>query len=154
MELAIVLSLAASICTATSSICQRLGARELASDEGGAAPPGFDALLVFRLARQPTWLLGFGCMIAGFAFQVSALHFGPLALVQPILAVELLLVFGYLALRAGQSRAHWRDWWWCAWPSRPPGPTSPRRETGWRRSSRSAGAEAGRSCTWAGRRVR
>jgi drug/metabolite transporter (DMT)-like permease len=110
MELAIVLSLAASICTATSSICQRLGARELASDEGGAAPPGFDALLVFRLARQPTWLLGFGCMIAGFAFQVSALHFGPLALVQPILAVELLLVFGYLALRAGQSRAHWRDW--------------------------------------------
>ena len=30
-------------------------------------------------------------MIAGFAFQVSALHFGPLALVQPILAVELLL---------------------------------------------------------------
>jgi drug/metabolite transporter (DMT)-like permease len=112
MELAIVLSLAASICTATSSICQRLGARELAKDEPGAAAPGFDALLVFRLARQPTWLLGFGCMIAGFAFQVSALHFGPLALVQPILAVELLLVFGYLALRAGRGRGrvHWRDW--------------------------------------------
>jgi drug/metabolite transporter (DMT)-like permease len=110
MELAILLSLAASFCTATSSICQRLGARELAKGESGGAEQGFDALLVFRLARQPTWLLGFGCMIAGFAFQVSALRFGPLALVQPILAVELLLVFGYLALRAGQSRAHWRDW--------------------------------------------
>ena len=39
---------------------------------------GFDALLVFRLARQPAWLLGFACMLAGFAFQVSALRFGPL----------------------------------------------------------------------------
>ena len=38
-------------------------------------------------------------MLAGFALQVTALHFGPLALVQPILAVELLFVFGYLALR-------------------------------------------------------
>jgi drug/metabolite transporter (DMT)-like permease len=110
MELAILLSLAASICTATSSICQRLGARELAAGEPAGAAPGFDLLLVFRLARQPTWLLGFGCMIAGFAFQVSALHFGPLALVQPILAVELLIVFGYLALRAGPGRARWREW--------------------------------------------
>jgi hypothetical protein len=29
MELAILLSLAASVCTATSSVCQRLGARHL-----------------------------------------------------------------------------------------------------------------------------
>ena len=71
---------------------------------------GFDALLVFRLARQPVWLLGFACMIAGFAFQVSALHFGPLALVQPILAVELLFVFGYLALRTRAEGARWREW--------------------------------------------
>ena len=27
---------------------------------------GFAALRVFRLARQPTWLLGYVCMIAGF----------------------------------------------------------------------------------------
>ena len=108
MELAIFLSLAASLCTATSSICQRLGARRL---EQCGQMRGFDALLVFRLARQPTWLLGFACMLAGFAFQVSALHFGPLALVQPILAVELLFVFGYLALRAGGTRrARWREW--------------------------------------------
>src|SRR5579863_5491120 len=105
MELAIMLSLAASLCTATSSVCQRLGAQHLERDDGSQVR-GFDAWLVFRLARQPTWLLGFGCMIAGFAFQVSALHFGPLALVQPILAVELLFVFGYLALRAGRGRAH------------------------------------------------
>jgi drug/metabolite transporter (DMT)-like permease len=49
-------------------------------------------------------------MIAGFALQVSALRFGPLALVQPILAVELLWVFGFLVLRAGGRRARWREW--------------------------------------------
>src|ERR1700722_6465705 len=106
MELAILLSLAASLCTATASICQRLGARRAFHGE----MRGFDALLVFRLARQPTWLLGFASMIAGFAFQVSALRFGPLALVQPILAVELLWVFGYLVLRAGGRRVRWREW--------------------------------------------
>ena len=42
MELAILLSLAASFCTATSSICQRLGARNL--DKCGEMR-GFDALL-------------------------------------------------------------------------------------------------------------
>jgi hypothetical protein len=64
MELAILLSLAASVCTATSSVCQRLGARHL---ERCGEMRGSDALLVFRLARQPKWLLGFACMIAGFA---------------------------------------------------------------------------------------
>ncbi len=66
---------------------------------------GFDAWLVFRLARQPTWLLGFACMIAGFAFQVAALRFGPLALVQPILAVELLLYSATWRCAAGRFAA-------------------------------------------------
>jgi drug/metabolite transporter (DMT)-like permease len=110
MELAILLSLAASVCTATSSVCQRLGARHMEQSRHQGEMRGFDAWLVFRLARQPVWLLGFGCMIAGFAFQVSALRFGPLALVQPILAVELLFVFGYLALRSGCRRTVWREW--------------------------------------------
>lgn len=106
MELAILLSLAASLCTATASVCQRLGARRANHGE----MRGFDALLVFRLARQPAWLLGFASMLAGFGFQISALRFGPLALVQPILAVELLWVFGYLVLRAGGRQARWREW--------------------------------------------
>ena len=112
MQLAIVLSLAACFCTATASVCQRLGARNL--DRTAAKAGGFDPWLVFRLARQPAWLLGLTCMIAGFAFQVSALRFGPLALVQPILAIELLFVFGYLALlpaaRRSGPRVRGRDW--------------------------------------------
>ena len=50
-------------------------------------------------------------MLLGFVFQVSALHFGPLALVQPILALELLFVFGYMAF-LGRPRVtvRPRDW--------------------------------------------
>ena len=102
MYKAIALALAASACTATSSLCQRLGV-------GRAGPDGFDPGLLFRLARHPVWLAGIASMIAGFAFQVTALRFGPLALVQPILALELPLVFGYLAL-LGSQRVRPRDW--------------------------------------------
>ena len=102
MDKAILLAVVASLCTATSSLCQRKGA----SDNETA---GFDARLIFRLARHPIWLLGIASMILGFVFQLTALHFGDLALVQPILAIELPLVFGYLAL-AGSRRVKRRDW--------------------------------------------
>jgi hypothetical protein len=104
METAIVLAVAASLCTATASVCQRIGAKS-------SEPAGFDVRLVFRLASQPIWLLGVGSMILGFAFQLTALHFGALALVQPILALELLFVFGYLAV-AGRRRVKVKrsDW--------------------------------------------
>jgi drug/metabolite transporter (DMT)-like permease len=104
MEKAVLLALAASLCTATASVCQRAGARNT-----GLVPGGFDARLIVRLARQPTWLLGIAAMIGGFAFQLTALHFGELGLVQPILAAELLFVFGYLAV-AGSRQPNLRDW--------------------------------------------
>ena len=103
MEKAILLAIAASLCTATASVCQRAGARNT------APAAGFDARLIVRLARQPAWLLGIAAMIGGFVFQLTALRFGELALVQPILAAELLLVFGYLAV-AGSRRPKLRDW--------------------------------------------
>lgn len=99
---AVPLAIAASLCTATSSVCQRLGASNTPAD-------GFDLRLVFRLARRPVWLAGVASMILGFAFQVTALRFGALALVQPILAVELLFVFGYMAA-LGSRQVRPRDW--------------------------------------------
>ena len=104
MGAAIWLAVAASLCTATSSVCQRLGVTSLARRR-----PGFDPWLVFRLATRPAWLVGFAAMVAGFVLQVSALRFGPLAVVQPILAMELVFVFGYLAA-AHPGRAGWRGW--------------------------------------------
>ena len=102
MEAAILLALGASFCTATSSVCQRLGAKKAGSS-------GFDIYLLFRLVRQPIWVLGLASMIFGFILQISALHFGALALVQPILALELIFVFAYMAV-IGSRGVRRRDW--------------------------------------------
>ena len=103
MEKAVLLAAAASFCTATASVCQRFGA---SSHETA----GFDVWLVLRLARRPVWLLGVASMILGFVFQISALRFGPLALVQPILALELLFAFGYMAVIGRRVKVRRRDW--------------------------------------------
>jgi drug/metabolite transporter (DMT)-like permease len=103
----------ASLCTATASVCQRIGARNEAAGQaaGGAETARFDVWLVFRLARRPIWLLGVASMILGFAFQLTALRYGALALVQPILALELLFVFGYLCILGfGRVKIRRRDW--------------------------------------------
>lgn len=102
MEKAIPLALLASICTATASVCQRIGARD-------SHPTSLDIWLVFRLARRPIWLAGIASMILGFLFQLTALHYGALALVQPILALELLFVFGYMAVLSSRTVRR-RDW--------------------------------------------
>jgi drug/metabolite transporter (DMT)-like permease len=104
MEKAVLLAIVASFCTATASVCQRIGARS-------SETAGFDVWLVLRLARRPIWLLGLASMILGFVFQLTALHFGALALVQPILALELLFVFGYMAVvGSGRVKVRPRDW--------------------------------------------
>jgi hypothetical protein len=103
MEAAVVLAVAASFCTATASVCQRLGAR---SNE----VTGFDHRLMARLIRRPIWLAGIASMILGFGFQLSALRFGPLALVQPTLALELLFVFGYMTAIGSRISVKRRDW--------------------------------------------
>src|ERR1051326_4547091 len=101
MDKAIVLAVAASVCTATASLCQRKGAR----DDQEA---GFDVRLLLRLARRPAWLGGIAAMIGGFAFQITALRYGDLSQVQPIFAAELLFVFGWPAT-AGTRRVTGRD---------------------------------------------
>ena len=104
MGTAILLGILASVCTAMASVCQRIGARSTET-------AGFDAWLLLRLARRPVWLLGVVAMIGGFVLQLSALRYGALALVQPILALEMLFVFGYLAVAgAGRVKVRRRDW--------------------------------------------
>ncbi|HEX3946900.1 MAG TPA: DMT family transporter, partial [Acidimicrobiales bacterium] len=103
MSVEILLALVASLFTATSSVAQRVAA---------APAPGeitFSWRLLRYLLRRPVWFLGILCMIAGFLFQLAALHFGDLSLVQPVIATELLFVFTYLALR-NRHQVHLRDW--------------------------------------------
>lgn len=56
--------------------------------------------LLLDLAAQPRWLVAIGVNIIGSALQVVALHFGPLALVQPVLVCNLLFAV-LLAVAAG-----------------------------------------------------
>lgn len=103
MTRAALLAMLAGMFTAMSSICQRRGAMQL-PDKGS-----FEVRLILRLLTRPVWLMGVGSMIVGFCFQAVALHFGSLALVQPILSIELLFVFGYLAF-ASPKRVRMTDW--------------------------------------------
>jgi drug/metabolite transporter (DMT)-like permease len=45
--------------------------------------------LVARLARDPRWVVGFLVSAAGLVLHGAALHFGPLAVVQPLLVTNL-----------------------------------------------------------------
>jgi drug/metabolite transporter (DMT)-like permease len=58
--------------------------------------------IVVDLVRQPLWLASIGGTVLGFALQVVALHFGPLALVEPLLVCDLVfavLISSYLKRR-------------------------------------------------------
>jgi drug/metabolite transporter (DMT)-like permease len=62
--------------------------------------------LIFALLRRPLWLIAISLNILGVFFQVLALRFGPLALVQPILVCDLIFAvcFGALFRRQKPDR--------------------------------------------------
>jgi hypothetical protein len=62
-----------------------------------------------RLLRHRLWLLGWVTNLAGFLAQAAALHFGSLAVVQPLLVAQLLvaLPLSVASTRCGLLR---RDW--------------------------------------------
>jgi drug/metabolite transporter (DMT)-like permease len=102
MSRAVAFAVIASFFTATSSVCQRIGASTAPGEK-------FTPKLLLYLVRQPIWLAGVASLLLGFVFQVIALHFGGLALVQPIFASELVFVFGYMALIGRRELSH-KDW--------------------------------------------
>lgn len=69
---------------------------ELAPTRGG----GF-AALVRHLLTHPAWLLAQGVAATGLALHAAALHFGPIALVQPIVISGIVLI---VPIRAALSR--------------------------------------------------
>jgi drug/metabolite transporter (DMT)-like permease len=99
----IVLALIASGFTATASVAQRRAAA-LAPEK-----MSFSWRLVGYLLKRPAWFVGIASMILGFVFQVEALRLGSLSLVQPLIATELVIVFGVIAVH-DPHRVHGRDW--------------------------------------------
>jgi drug/metabolite transporter (DMT)-like permease len=100
---AVILALAASCFTALASVAQR---------QAAAPAPGdlrLSLRLISYLMKRPVWFLGIACMILGFVFQFAALKAGPLSVVQPVIAGELVIVFGWIALK-DRRRVGLRDW--------------------------------------------
>ncbi|MEV7006929.1 DMT family transporter [Streptosporangium sp. NPDC051022] len=81
--IAVVFALLCAASNATGSILQRREARNMPQNMA------FRPALIWALLHRPAWLGGVAALIAGFVFQATALSFGALALVQPLLAVEL-----------------------------------------------------------------
>ncbi|SNT38589.1 hypothetical protein SAMN05421812_105201 [Asanoa hainanensis] len=64
--------------------------------------------LIRKLFRQPLWLIGWCANLLGFGAQAVALHFGSVALVQPLLVTQLLFALP-LSLSLRHRRPDWRD---------------------------------------------
>ncbi|MBO0770291.1 MAG: DMT family transporter [Actinobacteria bacterium] len=90
--IAVAAALAAAFCFAVGSLIQQQQA--VRTEE-----KVLQARLLLRLARQPRWLAGVGLSAFSFALQGLALAFGPLALVQPLAATDVLFALPLIARR-------------------------------------------------------
>ena len=95
--IAVVAALAGSLVFGMSSVAEQRGTQRV-----GSRPPLRPGLLL-DLIRQPLWLTGVGATLIGFALQVVALTYGPLALVEPILISDLIIA----SLIASALRKRW-----------------------------------------------
>lgn len=92
----IALGLAAAAAFEGSYVLQALEARRAAT----LARPQLK--LLARLARRPLWALAITLSLAGFGLQVLALRHAPLSVVQPLLALGLVLLLGLSRVVLGE----------------------------------------------------
>src|SRR5215469_15474811 len=104
MAAAIVFATLSALSSACGAVLQRLAVIDARSVP--ARPCWRSAV---SLVRQPAWLLGALFLIGTFGFQALALYFGPLAVVQPVLVLELIFMLGLRAflLRDGIASRTW-----------------------------------------------
>jgi drug/metabolite transporter (DMT)-like permease len=101
--LAIVLALVAACSDAASNVIQRITNRE----ESGART--LSLRLVADLLHRPLWFAGVAAVTLSFVLQASAMRFGPLAMVEPLIVFELPLTFVGAAIFIG-ARLGRREW--------------------------------------------
>jgi drug/metabolite transporter (DMT)-like permease len=65
--------------------------------------------LLLELLHRPKWVLGAASMVSGFGLQAVALAFGPVAVVQPIVVLELAFAIPFGILRR-HRHAGLREW--------------------------------------------
>jgi drug/metabolite transporter (DMT)-like permease len=101
--LSVALALIAACSNAASNVIQRATNRE----EAGVKT--LSLRLVKDLLHRPLWFAGLGAVMLSFLLQASALRFGPLALVEPLIVFELPLTFIGAAMFLG-ARLGKREW--------------------------------------------
>lgn len=106
--LTVIFALACAVSNAASTVFQRR-AHVDESDEGRGddAKSAFTRLL--RPLRAPFWWVGTAGMVSGAVFQVLALDSGSLAVVQPLLASELLFAL-LIGTAVFHERPSWATW--------------------------------------------
>jgi hypothetical protein len=92
IAIAVVAALCAGFCFALGSLIQQGAARQT---HARALRFG----LLVALTRQRRWLGGMAATVLAFGIQAVALAFGPLALVQPLVAMEVLFALPMIARR-------------------------------------------------------
>ncbi|BCB78230.1 DMT family transporter [Phytohabitans flavus] len=100
--IAALFALGSAICTGLSSALQQRAAKR---ERHRRAP---DPRLLITLLHRPLWLFGWMPDLAGTALQALALRFGPLALVQPLLASGLFFAIP-IESAMSRTRPHSRD---------------------------------------------
>src|ERR1700722_1498737 len=97
------LAVLAACANATSSVLQRKANRKV------PRRLNLSPRLIWRLAHEPVWFGGILAIIAGFLLQASALGSGELAVVEPVLVLELPATL-ILASWVFRTRMHKREW--------------------------------------------
>ena len=92
IAIAVVAALCAAFCFALGSLIQQGAARQTDA-------PALRFGLLVALVRQRRWLSGMAATVLAFGIQAVALAFGPLALVQPLVATEVLFALPMIAHR-------------------------------------------------------
>jgi len=98
--IAVVAALASALVLGISSVADQRSTKRVQSRQA------LSPRIIADLVRQPLWLTAVGANIAGFALQVVALNYGSLALVQPIVALDLMFAVLILWYRRRASPQH------------------------------------------------
>jgi drug/metabolite transporter (DMT)-like permease len=101
--LSYLLAVLAACANATSSVLQRKANRDV------PAKQNLSWRLIWSLLHQPVWFGGILAICVGFLLQATALGYGELATVEPVLVLELPLTL-YLAARIFGRKMEWREW--------------------------------------------
>ena len=89
---AFLLAALAAFTNAVTSVLQRIGVESAPEDSA------LKLSLMSHAIRRGVWLVGFALMLVQFGLQATALRFGQLSVVQPVLTTELLFLLLILAV--------------------------------------------------------